>query len=258
MEVYQRINDELRDRKLFFKKEEESLLMGYVKTTEINLLNPPGKSEGICGRNFFLNKKHSNSITVEIPNFFNDKNQNDKKEGEMRKCEEKKANLNLKSCLNGKFILLNRNKIQTIDINLVGRYVRYRPSKDLGDGIINPSQIIINDINNVNIAYNKPVFATSTFFSSSRPSSIVDGTTILRSSHWASNNGREDFIEIDLGQNYYISSIRVLQNSGCCDPGGSYSGPNNINIDNSMFYSQKLDRKEAIDLTRHLCYWLSS
>jgi hypothetical protein len=129
--------------------------------------------------------------------------------------------------LNGRFILPNGNKDQTISINLVGRYVRYRPSTNLGDGWINPSQIIVSDINGNNLALNKLTYTTSIYPGSKFGSYVVDGSTTIRNFSWApETGGRLDFIEIDLGSNNYISNIRVLQNTSCCDPGdpsGYYS-----------------------------------
>jgi len=107
MDVYQRITDELRERRLFFKKEEESLLMGYVKATEINLLNLPQRSEGNYRENLYLNRKHSSCISIEIPNFLNDK----KQKSEVKSKNEDMKKPNLKS-LNGifNFILLDFGK----------------------------------------------------------------------------------------------------------------------------------------------------
>jgi hypothetical protein len=134
---------------------------------------------------------------------------------------------------NGKFILPNRNQEQTITINLLGRYIRYRPSLGtIGDGVINPSQIMVFNQSGTNIAINKTVYATSKASWNSEASIVVDGATTIRGISWESNPGRTtEFIEIDLGSNNYISRIKVLQNTSCCDPSGSWSGPNNVNID---------------------------
>jgi len=107
------------------------------------------------------------------------------------------------------------------------RYVRIRPPTVGGDGILTLSQVIVNDATMANIALNKTVFATSSFAGNggaAAPSSIIDGTTALKSwPYWASAGGWpaaasdpawarariSDYIEIDLGSSILIDSVVV-------------------------------------------------
>jgi hypothetical protein len=101
MEVYQRINKELKERKILTLKEEESINQGFVKViksvrsqasaTEAD--SPDDEEE-----QHFLKRKHSMSISLEIPSFFNDKKHEVKIK--MKREEEKPLE---KPCLSGIF-----------------------------------------------------------------------------------------------------------------------------------------------------------
>lgn len=101
MEVYQRINDELKERKNMSRKEEESKNLGFVKVIQSQWSSGSTSetySETDQENRAFLKRKHSMKIEIEIPAFFNDKNQ--KNEACVKREEEKPAE---KACLNSIF-----------------------------------------------------------------------------------------------------------------------------------------------------------
>ncbi|NBP66202.1 MAG: hypothetical protein EBU66_16320, partial [Bacteroidetes bacterium] len=121
---------------------------------------------------------------------------------------------------NGKFILMTNEKEQLVLTNQVlGRYIRIRPSTTKGDGFINISQIIVYDILGLNIATGRPVFATSSHPQTSPASCIVDGSTQPNKfpNFWHSNTPDRDneYIEIDLGSLQYITGVKVLGIQSC-------------------------------------------
>lgn len=103
MEVYQRINEELKERKSQTKKEEESKNLGFVKVIQSQWTsgsNSETNSETDQESRAFLKRKHSMNIQVEIPAFLNDKKQ--KNDSIAKKEEEKPSD---KACVNGIFYL---------------------------------------------------------------------------------------------------------------------------------------------------------
>ena len=120
----------------------------------------------------------------------------------------------------GKYILPTNASDQTIVTNgMTGRYVRVRPSTKKGDGYINISQIIVNDMTGVNISKSKNIYATSSAAATQPPSIVVDGSIAPRNfpDLWQSktNNRNTEFIEIDLGSTHAISSIEILGRADC-------------------------------------------
>ena len=120
----------------------------------------------------------------------------------------------------GRFILPTNDADQTIYTNgFEGRYIRLRPSVLQGDGWINVSQIIVNDVTITNIAEGKPVRVSSIYPQTQNGNITVDGTTTVRNfpTLWQSStdNRNDEFIEIDLEDLYYISSIQVLGRGNC-------------------------------------------
>ena len=102
-DVYQRINQELNERKHLTKKEEESINQGFVKVVHTESRRSMSTSEltsakedSLVEAQHFLKRKHSLAIEVEIPSFFNDKKQRvePKPKDEPQKPPEK-------ACLNG-------------------------------------------------------------------------------------------------------------------------------------------------------------
>lgn len=91
-----------------------------------------------------------------------------------------------------------------------GRYVRMTPAANGGPGYLAVSQIVVWS-NSVNIALNKPVFATSKKYRASTPDTIVDGYTGPRNAgdYWELGNNTQsnEYIEIDLGAVYPINAI---------------------------------------------------
>ena len=91
-----------------------------------------------------------------------------------------------------------------------GRYVRMVPAANGAAGPLSVSQIVVVS-NGVNVALNKPVYATSKYYGFAPPSIIVDGNTDprLRPNYWVLGNrtGTNEHIEIDLGRPYPISRI---------------------------------------------------
>jgi len=83
LEVYQRINSELKERKMIFQKEEVSAKEGFVKvdfscrkTRSSSDANSTFDIEEPRRKDSLLGRKHSMNIQVEIPSFLNDKKQN--------------------------------------------------------------------------------------------------------------------------------------------------------------------------------------
>jgi hypothetical protein len=116
---------------------------------------------------------------------------------------------------NGKFILPTNNTNQTINTNnYSGRYICVKPAAS-GDGFTGISQIIVKDSTGTNIAKGKPIYVTSLLSwdnTPSNPSLVVDGSTTSRGwpNFWHNGIGVNDFIEIDLGKVFAISSIQIL------------------------------------------------
>ena len=97
---------------------------------------------------------------------------------------------------------------------LYGRFIRVVPGADGAAGPLSISQIVVIDPTGKNIAIGKRVFATSQLFGFRNPSSIVDGSRCYRSKpeYWVLGNSQRtnEYIEIDLGMEYPISSIKFL------------------------------------------------
>ena len=120
----------------------------------------------------------------------------------------------------GRYILPTNANDQTIVTNgAIGRYVRVRPSAKKGDGYINISQIIVNDMKGVNISKSRKTYASSSSATTQPPSIVVDGSITARNfpELWQSNTNNRDaeFIEIDLGSSQAISSIEILGRADC-------------------------------------------
>lgn len=118
---------------------------------------------------------------------------------------------------NGKFIIPAGNNDQTIQTNgYFGRFIRIRPSLNLGDGYLELSQVIVKDPSGNNIALNKPVYTTSKYTPTNTLSGdkIVDGTLTSRTWpnvwHAMTPNRTTEFFEIDLQTVSSISSIQIL------------------------------------------------
>jgi hypothetical protein len=107
------------------------------------------------------------------------------------------------------------------------RYIRVTCSPRSPDGHISLSQVIVRDVNRTNIAQTKPVYVTSNWGVNNKHV-IVDGTTTPRSYnsggvwHSGSNDiqpGREagkDYCQIDLGQNYFVTTVRLIGRGDDC------------------------------------------
>ena len=99
-----------------------------------------------------------------------------------------------------------------------GRYIRIRPSLSLGDGFLNITQVIVNDSAGNNLALNKPVYSTSKHPSFPPATFVTNGTLTPSTTFFHSGTGDRatEFLEIDLGASYAISSIRILGRGDCC------------------------------------------
>jgi hypothetical protein len=120
----------------------------------------------------------------------------------------------------GKYILPTNDADQTISTNeYEGRYIRIRPSVQNGDGWLNISQVIVNDVTLSNIAAGKLVYATSNYPQIESPSIVVDDSRAVRDfpNLWQSgtNDRNKEFLEIDLGDMNFISSIQILGRGNC-------------------------------------------
>ena len=120
----------------------------------------------------------------------------------------------------GKFVLPTNDADQTISTNeYEGRYIRIRPSVLNGDGWLNISQVIVNDVTLSNIAAGKLVYATSNYPQTENPTIVVDDSRAVRDfpNLWqAGTNARDkEFLEIDLGDMNFISSIQILGRGNC-------------------------------------------
>ncbi|NDB85796.1 MAG: hypothetical protein EB127_24305, partial [Alphaproteobacteria bacterium] len=120
----------------------------------------------------------------------------------------------------GKYVLGSNAKNQLVLTNeILGRYIRVRPSTTKGDGFMSLSQIFVYDLLGLNISSGRPVYATSSNARTAPASSVVDGTSQPRKypDFWHSNNpDREnDYIEIDLGSEQYITGIRIIGIESC-------------------------------------------
>jgi hypothetical protein len=106
---------------------------------------------------------------------------------------------------------------QTVSIGVTARYVRIRPSAIGGDGYINFSQIIVLDSAGTNLARGKYIYVTSTYGTGISPSLMVDGNTSIRgpTGVWSSGSASRDsdFVELDLGSNMAIASVRLIGRS---------------------------------------------
>ncbi len=111
IEVYQRINSELKERKLIFQKEEVSVKEGFVKvdfssrkTCISSDANSTFEKEEPKRKDSLIGRKHSMNFEVEIPSFLNDKKQNVETSSEKNKKVVKTEEPDkpaLKTCLNG-------------------------------------------------------------------------------------------------------------------------------------------------------------
>jgi hypothetical protein len=120
----------------------------------------------------------------------------------------------------GKFILPTNDADQTIYTDeYEGRYIRIRPSVLKGDGWLNISQVIVNDVTLSNIAAGKAVYATSNHPETQNPIIVVDDSRAVRDfpTIWQSgtNSRDKEFLEIDLGDVNFISSIQILGRGNC-------------------------------------------
>jgi hypothetical protein len=120
----------------------------------------------------------------------------------------------------GLFVLPTSDADQTVYTRgFEGRYIRIRPSLLEGDGYINISQVIVNDVTLTNVSEGKSVYVTSVYPQTQDGSIAVDGTTTVRNFPmlWQSStdNRNSEFMEIDLGENFYISSIQILGRGNC-------------------------------------------
>jgi len=120
----------------------------------------------------------------------------------------------------GKFILPTNDADQTIYTDeYEGRYIRIRPSVLKGDGWLNISQVIVNDVTLSNIAAGKLVYATSNYPQSENPRIVLDDSRVVRDfpNLWqsATNARDKEFLEIDLGEQNFISSIQILGRGNC-------------------------------------------
>lgn len=120
----------------------------------------------------------------------------------------------------GKFILPTNDADQTIYTDeYEGRYIRIRPSVLKGDGWLNISQVIVNDVTLSNIAAGKAVYATSNHPETQNPMIVVDDSRAVRDfpTIWQSGTNLRDkeFLEIDLGDVNFISSIQILGRGNC-------------------------------------------
>jgi hypothetical protein len=108
MEVYTRINEELKMRKIINKKEEESVNFGFIKAEISPQLRKLSSAESSIDKEellpegkVLLQRKHSMALEVEIPSFLNDKKQRkEQKDSPKKKDEVEKPTL--KACFNGK------------------------------------------------------------------------------------------------------------------------------------------------------------
>jgi len=126
----------------------------------------------------------------------------------------------------GMFTLSGSGIDQTITPNYLGRYVRIRPIlySAWGDGNVSLSSVIVRDRAGNNISIGKPTYTTSIWPGTPPVTQLVDGkTTPNRGTAFASGNRETEFIEIDLGSEVYVATIRILGGSDCCFPGqGGY------------------------------------
>jgi hypothetical protein len=126
----------------------------------------------------------------------------------------------------GIFTLSGSGIDQTITPNYVGRYVRIRPTlySGWGDGNVSLSSIIVRDQAGNNLSIGKPIYSTSVWPGNPPATQLVDGkTTPSRNTGFASGNRESEYIEIDLGSEVYVATIRILGGSDCCFPGqGGY------------------------------------
>lgn len=103
-----------------------------------------------------------------------------------------------------------------------GRYIRVRPSTT-GDGYLRISQIAVYDSTGINLALNRPVYASApTYPGYGPPNLIVDGTYSSRSGTanlWAGgNNVQSHYIDIDLGKTYFINNVTFYGQLDIYDP----------------------------------------
>jgi hypothetical protein len=126
----------------------------------------------------------------------------------------------------GMFVLAGSGIDQTITPNYVGRYVRIRPILywGWGDGNVSLSSIIVKDKAGNNVSIGKPTYSTSVWPGTPPVTQLVDGkTTPNRGTAFASGSRQTEYIEIDLGSEVHIATIRILGGSDCCFPGqGGY------------------------------------
>jgi hypothetical protein len=113
MDVYLRINEELKERKQISKKEEESVNFGFVKAEiptqrklSVGSETSLSKDELVVEGKGLLQRKHSMALEVEIPSFFNDKKQKREKEMSNSAKKEEVEKPTLKPCFNGNLNLI--------------------------------------------------------------------------------------------------------------------------------------------------------
>jgi hypothetical protein len=109
-------------------------------------------------------------------------------------------------------VLQSDDKDQTVSFNTSGRYVRIYHAN--GVPYLTLTQVVINNAAGTNIALNGLVTATTTFPGAKPPTSLVDGTLTIGSwpNIWHNNSTDQetDHVQIDLGSNQMISSVRLI------------------------------------------------
>ena len=103
-----------------------------------------------------------------------------------------------------------------------GRYIRIRPSLTATDGYLQISQIAVYDSMGVNISAGKPAFCTTLYSGNdgmaAPTSKITDGiigvTTGLTNT-FQSSGARTEYVDIDLGKNYFIDRIEYYGRRDC-------------------------------------------
>lgn len=128
------------------------------------------------------------------------------------------------------------------------RYVRVLPSTSAPTRTLQLSQIVVYDSAGTNIAINKRVAVTSTapgFTTSS--ATLVDGTLSARTgttNTWQNNNTTAtstDYFQIDLGQNFLISSVMYIGRSDAT------AVENNMGVRIQLFYTVEASATPVVE-----------
>lgn len=130
-----------------------------------------------------------------------------------------------------------------------GRYIRIRPSLTATDGYLQISQIVVYDNMGTNISVGKPAYCTSLYSGldgmAAPTGKITDGRLSVATgliNTFQSSGDRSEYVDIDLGQNYYINKIEYYGRRDCSNTS------RNKGVRIQLLYSNEVTARPVIEL----------